>query len=65
MRNDARAAHEADSHRLKHEQEQDDSVVESRRDRDIRSRVKKKTDSQSSQKTHIEMNHRLNQLLYV
>jgi hypothetical protein len=32
MRNDARVAHEADSHRLKYEQEQDNNVAEFRRD---------------------------------
>ncbi len=64
MRNDARVVHEADSHRLKHEQEQDDKTAESRRDRSIRSRVEKKIDSQFLQKTHIEMNHHLNQLFH-
>ncbi len=64
MRKDARIAYKADSHRLKHKQEQNNNVAESRRDKNTRSRVEKKTDSQFSQKTHIEINHRLNQLFY-
>ncbi len=64
MRNDTQVVHKADSHRLKHEQKQDDNVVEFRRDRRIRSRVEKKIDSQISQKTHIEINHHLNYLFY-
>ncbi len=32
MRNDAEVFHEADSHRLKHEQEQDDNAAKFERD---------------------------------
>ncbi len=64
MQNDIEISHEANSHCLKHEQEQNDNVVEFERDRRIRSRVTRKTDSQFSQKTHIEMNHRMNQLFH-
>ncbi len=45
MRNDAEAFYEADSYRLKHEQEQNDNVVEFRCSKNLRSRVTKKTDS--------------------
>jgi hypothetical protein len=64
MRNDVETSHEANSHRLKHEQESNDNVIEFERDKRIRSRVTRKTDSQFSQKMHIKMNHRMNQLFH-
>ncbi len=64
MRNDVEASHETDSHRLKHEQEQNDNTVEFERDKRIRSRVTRKTNSQFTQKTHIKMNHCMNQLFH-
>ncbi len=64
MRNDVWTFHEADSHRLKHEQEQNDNVIEFWRDKYIRSCVARNIDLQFSQKTHIEMNYRINQLFH-